>query len=232
VAKIVKIKDMPELGLEEPNMLHIQESYTRQVAHSKPITAKKKRKSDVTATGAKWFRQKGTGRARQGERTNPHMYGGGLAFPPHPRLQNKKLNKRVRISALRSAVLAHVLGGSAYCVQGPDFEDAAKTREVYSGLDSVFAEGSVVLVLPAGAGAWLAGRNIAGLTMVHPEEINVRDLVDNDSLVFTTGSLQRFKELLEARNAAPEEAEPAPQAKPEPAQDAAEDAEDTGESEE
>jgi len=203
VAKIVKIKEMPELGLSEPNLLHIQESYTRQVAHANPITAKKKRKSDVTATGAKWFRQKGTGRARQGERTNPHMYGGGLAFPPRPRLQQKKLNKRVRLSAQRSAVLAHVLGGSAYCVQGSDFENAMRTRDVAGELAELFGQGTVCLVLTAGTPAWRAGRNIADLIMLQPEQVNVRDLVDSDSLVFTTESLKRFKEMLVAKNAEP-----------------------------
>ncbi len=79
MAKAVKIEALPELGLDQPNKLHIQESYLRQIAHGKPFTAKKKRKSDVAGTGAKMFRQKGTGRARQGERRNPHMTGGGLA---------------------------------------------------------------------------------------------------------------------------------------------------------
>ena len=184
------------------------------MAHAKPITAKKQRKSDVTATGAKWFRQKGTGRARQGERTNPHMYGGGLAFPPRPRLQTKKLNKRVRISAMRSSVLAHVLGGTAYCLQGKEFEDAAKTREVFAEVASLLADGQVCLVLPADVGAWRAGRNIYGLAMLQPEELNVRDLVDSASLVFTTNSLQRFREQLEARNAAPADVDVEPEAEP------------------
>ena len=88
----VEMRDaLPELGLEEPNRLHIQESLLRQVAHGSPLTAKKKRKSDVRATSAKMYRQKGTGRARQGERTNPHFVGGGLAFPPTPRINRKPI---------------------------------------------------------------------------------------------------------------------------------------------
>src|SRR5437764_995929 len=103
MATTIKIDALPELLIEQVNKLHIQESYLRQVANGSPFTACKKNKARVIGSTAKIYRQKGTGRARQGERKNPHFVGGGLAFPPMPRLQNKQLNKRVRRNALRSA---------------------------------------------------------------------------------------------------------------------------------
>lgn len=223
MAKVVKIKELPELGLDAPNLLHIQESYLRQVAHSKPFQAVKKSKSDVTATGAKWYRQKGTGRARQGERTNPHLYGGGLAFPPHHRIAKKKLNKRVRISALRSAVLAHIQSESVFCIQGKGFEDFSKTREVAAVLDTIEGRGRICLVLPSGTLAWRACSNIAMLRVISPDQLNVRDLVDSECVVFTTNALDEYKTQLLARNepaeaelveiiAEPEATEAAPQA--------------------
>lgn len=198
MAKAVKIEALPELGLDEPNKLHIQESYLRQIAHGKPFTAKKKRKSDVAGTGAKMFRQKGTGRARQGERRNPHMTGGGLAFAPQPRLQVKRLNKRIRVSALRSAVLWHVQQGSAYYVEGADFDTLPKTKQVAMLLDTIPGTGGdICLVLHKGALVWRSSRNLAGVRLITPEHLNVRDLVEAETLVFGASALDEYKQLLQ-----------------------------------
>jgi large subunit ribosomal protein L4 len=198
MAKAVKIEALPELGLDEPNKLHIQESYLRQIAHGKPFTAKKKRKSDVAGTGAKIFRQKGTGRARQGERRNPHMTGGGLAFAPQPRLQLKRLNKRVRISALRSAVLWHVQQGSAYFVEGADFDALPKTKQVSMILDTIPGTGGdICLVLHKSALVWRSSRNLAGVRLITPDHLNVRDLVESENLVFAHSALEEYKLLLQ-----------------------------------
>jgi large subunit ribosomal protein L4 len=200
VAKTVKIEALPELGLDVPNLLHIQESYLRQIAHSKPLTAKKKRKSDVAGTGAKLFRQKGTGRARQGERRNPHMTGGGLAFAPQPRTPRKRLNKRVRISALRSAVLWHIQQGSAYYVEGADFEQFAKTKQVAQLLDSVPGTGKLCLVLPRKSVIWRSSRNIGHVVLVSPLELNVRDLVESENLIFSASAIEEYKTFLKLQN--------------------------------
>ena len=200
MAKKVKLKELPELQIEKSNVYHIQESYLRQVALSSPLTAKKKRKSDVRATSAKWFRQKGTGRARQGERTNPHMTGGGLAFPPRPRKQVKHLNKQVRRSALRSAVLHHINSDSAYVIQGKDFDGFNKTKEVNSVLGTVEAR-TMMLVLLHEQPVWLGARNLPFVRPVTPEHINVRDLVESEALVFSQSALDYYREMLKLQNA-------------------------------
>jgi large subunit ribosomal protein L4 len=198
VAKAIKIEALPELGLETPNLLHIQESYLRQIAHGKPFTAKKKRKSDVAGTGAKIFRQKGTGRARQGERRNPHMTGGGLAFAPQPRLQRKRLNKRVRISALRSAVLWHIQQGSAYYIDGADFNAMPKTKQVAAVLNSIPGGNSdICLVLSKNSLVWRSTRNIGGVRLITADHLNVRDLVESENLIFAASALDEYKKLLQ-----------------------------------
>jgi large subunit ribosomal protein L4 len=199
MATLEALSELQELGLDEPNLHHISESYLRQVAHGSPLTAKKKRKSDVAMTTAKWYRQKGTGRARQGEKSNPHMYKGGRAFPPRPRLQRKGLNKHVRRSALRSAVLAHVQSGSAYLVRGGDFDGFSKTKQVAGVLSGVAAP-TLVLVVNAGAGAQLASRNLPHVRLLTPERINVRDLVESQALVFAETALDSYRQLLKANN--------------------------------
>jgi large subunit ribosomal protein L4 len=198
----VKLKELTDLGVDEINVLHVQESYLRQSAHARPLTAKKKSKSEVRATGAKWYRQKGTGRARQGETTNPHLTGGGLAFPPHPRRPRKRLNKHVRRSALRSALLHHIRVGSASVVQGQDFLDIAKTKAVDAILKKIAGYESVCLVLPADVGVWLAARNLWNVRLTTPAGLCVRDLVECSQLVFAQAALDEFKQLLAAHSVA------------------------------
>ena len=199
MAKKVKLKELPELLIEKPNAHHIQESYLRQVALASPLTAKKKRKSDVRATSAKWYRQKGTGRARQGERTNPHMYGGGLAFPPRPRRQVKHLNKQVRRSALRSAVLHHILSDSAFIIQGKDFDGFTKTKDVNGVLSGVDAR-TISLVVLSDNPVWLGARNLPFVRPVTPEHLNVRDLVESEAVVFSQSALDHYKDMLNLQN--------------------------------
>ena len=203
MAKLVKIKEIPELQLEQPNLLHVQESYLRQVANGKPFTAKRKSKSDVTGTGAKWYRQKGTGRSRQGTRKNPHLTGGGLAFPPTPRHATKKLNKLVRISALRSAVLAHLQNGSVYSIQGADFDKLSKTKEVAEILNGVDAPGAICLVIRKDAPVWRSSVNLPMVQLVTPERLNVRNLVESESLVFAQSAFKAYSELLKLQNEPP-----------------------------
>ena len=198
MAKTVKLKELTDLGLDDINLLHIQESYVRQSAHARPLTAKKKSKSEVRATGAKWYRQKGTGRARQGETTNPHLTGGGLAFPPHPRTPRKRLNKQVRRSALRSALLHHIRVGSATVVQGQDFLQIAKTKAVDAILKKVAGYESVCLVLPADVAVWQAARNLWNVRLTTAAALCVRDLVECGQLVFAQGALDEFKLILAA----------------------------------
>lgn len=206
MASLSKINALPELGLEEPNRLHIQESYLRQVAHGKPFTAKKKRKSDVHGTTAKPYRQKGTGRARQGPRTNPHFTGGGLAFAPQPRTPRKGLNKIVRRSALRSAVLWHVQGGSAWQIEGADFDGFDKTKRVAGLLSELLGTGTLTLVVSPGTLAQRSSRNLARVRLITPERVNVRDLVEVKNLVFAAGALDSFRAWLNAQNS-PDEGE-------------------------
>jgi len=200
VAKAVKIKELAELAIDKPNLLHIEESYLRQVTHGKPPTASKKNKAAVECVGAKWYRQKGTGRARQGARNNPHLRGGGLAFPPHPRIVRKRLNKQVRKSAFRSAVLWHIENGSAFVIKGKDFPSTEKTKAVAAALDNM--PGTVCLVLNEDTPVWRASRNLPYVRLVTPAQVNVRDVIESEYLAFTEDTLSEFSELLKQHVAA------------------------------
>jgi large subunit ribosomal protein L4 len=202
MANLKVLKKVEGLAVEEPNLLHIQESYLRQRAHAHPKTANKKSKSDVRATGAKWFRQKGTGRARQGEVTNPHLHGGGLAFAPKPRKPQKRLNRRIRRSALHSAVKLHLDNKSAFVLGGAGFKEIAKTKEVHELLVGKCGYEPVLLVLDEGNILWRAARNLGYARIVKPEFVNVRDLVESSFVVFDEDALVRFELHLQAANSA------------------------------
>lgn len=196
MAKLVKLSALEELGIDQPNMLHVQESYLRQVVHGKPFTAKKKTKGEVSMTTAKWFRQKGTGRARQGAKSNPHMYGGGRAFPPRPHVKHMGLNKHVRQSAVRSVVLWHIQQGTAYVVQGADFDGFEKTRQVAEVLNQLTRFGTISLVQRRDVTAWRSTRNIWNVRQLIPQSVNVRDLMEAHYLVFAESALNDYRELL------------------------------------
>ncbi|MCC7478637.1 50S ribosomal protein L4 [bacterium] len=199
MANLVKLEALEELGLEQPNMLHIQESYLRQVANGKPFTARKKNKHEVAGSGAKIYRQKGTGRARQGERMNPHFRGGAMAFALRPRHHLKRMNKITRRSALRSAVLTHIMRGSAWVIQGSDFDGFDKTKLVAGILAGV--QGRVCLIVNQDVVAYRSSRNIGAVRLLSPERINVRDLVESGNVIFAESALQQYKSLLELQNA-------------------------------
>jgi large subunit ribosomal protein L4 len=211
MAKVVQLTALEELGIDQPNMLHIQESYLRQIAHSMPFTAKKKTKGEVAMTTAKWFRQKGTGRARQGAKSNPHMYGGGRAFPPRPRVKHVGLNKHVRQNAVRSAVLWHIQQGTAHMIKGADFDAFEKTREVAAVLNGLTRFGTICLVQRRSEPAWRSTRNIWNVRQLVPQSINLRDLMEAHYLVFAESALEDYRELLKLR-LAPLEAEAVQQA--------------------
>ena len=179
------ITEIPELTIESVNYGHISLAYRRQRLLAAPRMAKTKKKAEVDLTSAKWFRQKGTGRARQGARSNPHMRGGGVVFGPIPGVRASKLNRKVRRSALQSALLYHLEGGSVKMMKGDEFSNFTKTKDAYNALLKSGFEGRGILVLPREVPVLRALRNISGITVLSPERLNVGDLVECNFVIFT-----------------------------------------------
>ncbi len=112
----VEVKDTV-FGIE-PNQAVLHEVLTAELAAARQGTAATKTRAMVRGGGRKPFKQKGTGRARQGTIRAPHMVGGGVTFGPHPRSYEKKVNKKVRNLALRSALSAKVANGDILVLDG------------------------------------------------------------------------------------------------------------------
>jgi len=143
----------------------------------------------VRGGGTKPYRQKGTGRARQGSIRAPQFAGGGIVFGPSPRHYTLKVNRKARRAALRSALSLHAERGSIFGLD-PSAFDAPSTRQAAELLEDRRG-GSVLLVLgPEESAAFKSFRNLAGVTVLLADDCGVADLVGAASVVFSEAALE------------------------------------------
>jgi large subunit ribosomal protein L4 len=173
----------------------IHQAVVRQQAGHRLGTVATLTRAAVTGGGRKPWRQKGTGRARQGSRTSPQWRGGGVVFGPHPRGFGQKLPAKMRRAALTGVLSAKRADGALRVVSGFELEEI-KTRAVLAHLEAWKAEGKVLLVL--------AGRdetverscaNLREVRVILADSLNVVDLLDADTIVFTRDALARAQEV-------------------------------------
>jgi len=164
----------------------VQAEVRRQLAAKRAGTHSTKNRALVSGGGAKPFRQKGTGRARQGTTRAPQMAGGGIAFGPVPRNYSHKLNKKTRRAALRSA-LSWKLSQSQICViDALEIEGYSTKRmaEILAGLG--LDAGSVLIVLDApNMTVEASARNLPGVSVIRAEGLNVYDVLRHKGLLVT-----------------------------------------------
>ena len=145
-------------------------------------------------TGAKAWRQKGTGRARVGALSSPTRTGGGVAFGPKPRAYTVKVNRKARRRALRAALSVHAERGSIAAVDPAGF-DAPSTKAAVAALASLDGDGRVLLVLTDGEESCLKSfRNIRDVTVMHADAVGVSDVVGHARLVVSEAALARLTE--------------------------------------
>src|SRR5215211_8959560 len=138
--------DLPDtLFAVEVNTALLHQAVTAQLAGRRTGTADTKTRGEVRGGGAKPYRQKGTGRARQGSKSAPHYAGGGVVFGPHPRSYEQKLPKRMKRAALHGALTAKYGDGAIRVVDELGLE-APKTRDLAGFLNALRANGRVLVV--------------------------------------------------------------------------------------
>ncbi len=150
-----------------------------------------KTRGDVSGGGRKPWRQKGTGRARQGSNRSPQWAGGGVAHGPHPRDHDLRVNKKMRRGALRSALTDALVSGKLSAIQDLEF-DEPKTRSAAEVLDTLELEGKVLLVLPAPSDSGAVEksfRNIRGVRVAYARSLGVYEVIAADHLVITESAL-------------------------------------------
>jgi large subunit ribosomal protein L4 len=173
----------------------IHQAAVRQLANRRLGTADTRTRGEVAGGGAKPWRQKGTGRARQGSRSAPHWTGGGVVFGPHPRSHEQRMPAKMRRSALRGVLTAKQEDGAVRVVTGFDL-DEIKTRALQSRLGAWKVEGKVLLVLPGrDERVELSCRNLPEVRVVLADSLNVVDLLEADTVIFTREALDRAQEV-------------------------------------
>jgi large subunit ribosomal protein L4 len=179
-----------------PNIHVLHEVCRAQQAALRQGTSNTKTRGQVQGGGKKPYRQKGTGRARQGTIRAPHYTGGGVVFGPHPRSYEFKVNKKEVKLALRSALSAKKAEGVLHVVDQLEFEKPS-TKQAIKVLEAFEIKGRVTLVLSDNdINAYLSFRNIPGVRVIAVSEANTYDFIDNKALLFTKAALVRIEEVL------------------------------------
>ena len=159
-------------------------------------TADTKTRSEVSGGGRKPYRQKGTGRARQGSIRAPHYPGGGVVFGPHPRSYTTKMNKKERRLALKSALSYKVIESELVVLDKFDAE-TNKTKDMVSILSNLkLAKKTLIVVDELTENLILATRNLKNIVLLAFNEINVLDVVAADNMVITKEAVKKLEEVL------------------------------------
>jgi large subunit ribosomal protein L4 len=188
----------------QPNVSVMHQVVTAQLAARRAGSASTKTRSEVRGGGAKPYRQKGTGNARQGSIRAPHYSGGGVALGPKPRSYAQRTPKKMIKLALRSALSDRASEGKVLVVDSWGWE-APRTKDAVAALDALGVEGRVLVVVGRDdAPAALSFRNIPEVQLIIPGELNAYDVLCNDWIVFTEDTLPTS-----ATAEAPPAAEPA-----------------------
>lgn len=193
----VEVKDSV-FGIE-PNKTVLHEVLTAELAAARQGTASTKGRSEVRGGGRKPFRQKGTGRARQGTIRAGHMVGGGVTFGPQPRDYDKKVNKKVRRLALKSALSAKVAEGNVIVLDGA--LEAPKTKTIMTLTNEVKAVTKQMFVVndlanEADFNLYLSARNLENAVVLQPNELGVYWLLKQNKVMITKEALATIEEVL------------------------------------
>ena len=180
----------------EPNVHAMHEVVRSQRAARRQGTHDTLTRGQVRGGGKKPWRQKGTGRARQGTIRAPQWAGGGTVFGPHPRSYAFKVPAKVVKLAMRSALSAKLADGEIVVVDQLTFEKPS-TKQAVEVLKNLGLEGRVTIVVPdEDVNTFLSFRNLSKVRMIGVSELNTLDFIDNKALVLTEAALTRIEEVL------------------------------------
>ena len=195
-----KVVDSIELNDEvfgiEPHQQALYDVLVMQAAGKRQGTSKTKGRSEVRGGGRKPYRQKGTGRARQGSIRSPQWRGGGVVFGPTPRSYGYKLPQKVRRLALKSVYSAKVAEEKFVAVESLSFA-APKTAEFANVLSALNVDSKVLVILEEGNEfAALSARNLPNVKVATATTASVLDIVNSDKLLVTKEAISTIEEVL------------------------------------
>jgi len=178
------------------NIPLMHQAVQRQLANARAGTHKAKSRGEINRSKAKWYRQKGTGRARHGSRNAPIFVGGGVAHGPTPRSYAKQMPRKMRRAAVRSALSVKV-GDGQWTVVDDLLLAGPKTKDVVGMLQSLGLDGSVLVLLSeANETVEKAARNLPRVKVMRASYVNVRDLLIYDDVLVPLDSLRVLESIL------------------------------------
>ncbi len=198
----IKGEKVSDISLNEevwgivPNDAVLYDAITLARNSQRQGTHETKTRSEVSGGGRKPWRQKGTGRARQGSIRAAQWYHGGIVFGPHNRSYDKKMNRKERRLALKSALAYKTINSELIIVDQIHFE-TGKTKEAKSFLNDLKAEKNILIVVDAiDENMILATRNLNNVILLEANEINTLDIVSADRMIITEAAIKQIEEVL------------------------------------
>ncbi|MCL2091689.1 MAG: 50S ribosomal protein L4 [Micrococcales bacterium] len=175
------------------NIPLIHQVVVAQRAAARQGTHSTKTRGDVRGGGRKPYRQKGTGRARQGSIRAPQFAGGGVVHGPQPRSYDQRTPKKMKAAALRGALSDRARAGRVHVVAGFGLGDVPSTKQALSVLERVSARRHVLVVLARGDDTtWKSLRNVPQVHLLAADQLNTYDVLVSDDVVFTSAALDAF----------------------------------------
>ena len=193
--KVSDIELSEEIFGIEPNENVVHRVLVNYMANQRQGTANTKTRAEVSGGGRKPWRQKGTGRARQGSIRAPQWFKGGIALGPKPRSYSYKINKKERQLAIRSVLSSKVLENNLVVVDNLEFKEI-KTKNMVKALANLKVEGKTLVVLPEkNENVQKSARNIEGVKTSLTNTINVYDLLKYNKLILTVDTVKKLEEV-------------------------------------
>ena len=197
----LEIELAPEIFDAKVNVPLIHQVVVAQLAAARQGTHKTKTRGEVSGGGKKPYRQKGTGRARQGSTRAPQFAGGGTVHGPQPRSYLQKTPKKMKAAALRGALSDRARHGRVHVVSALVEGDTPKTKDALAALRSVTEAEKILLVLDREDDlTWLSIRNVAEIHVLMSDQLNTYDVLCNDDIVFTQQAYDAFLAKAQGQN--------------------------------
>ena len=178
----------------EVNKAVLHQVVVAQLANKRQGTQSAKTRAEVRGGGIKPWRQKGTGRARQGSLRSPQWAGGGIVFAPKPREYRVSLPKSMRRVAMKFALTAKVLENEMIVLESLEM-DAPKTKAIVTMLKAFDVKKALIVTAESNANVYKSGRNVEGIQVIPVNNINVYDLLKYDNLIITKDAVSKLEEV-------------------------------------
>ena len=175
------------------NIPLIHQVVVAQLAAARQGTHSTKTRAEVSGGGRKPYKQKGTGRARQGSIRAPQFTGGGVVHGPKPRDYSQRTPKKMKTGALRGALSDRARDGRIHVVSELVSGDVPSTQQALAAINALNLEGKVLLVVSRDeTTSWLSLRNVPNTHVLSPDQLNTYDVLVSDQVLFTKSALETF----------------------------------------